>query len=50
MTQHLLAAYDAVIRDLSNDIGYLPGVQEAALDVLNQRVHELSTVWSDDND
>jgi hypothetical protein len=47
MSKELIEAYNLVIADLSQDIGYKPGVQESALEVLKGREWELLNVWKD---
>ena len=47
MKKELIQAYYLVIADLAQDIGYEPGVQEAALTVLKGREWELLNVWND---
>jgi hypothetical protein len=39
-------AYELVIADLKQDIGYAENAQETALSVLRGRLHELKNVWS----
>jgi hypothetical protein len=39
-------AYELVIADLKQDIGYAENAQETALSVLRGRLHELKHVWS----
>ncbi len=47
MNKELIEAYNLVINDLAQDIGYEPGVQETALSVLKGREWELLNVWND---
>lgn len=42
----LTKAYELVIADLKQDIGYTENAQETALAVLRGRLHELNHVWS----
>jgi hypothetical protein len=42
----LTKAYELVIADLKQDIGYAENAQETALSVLRGRLHELKNVWS----
>jgi hypothetical protein len=42
----LTKAYELVIADLKQDIGYAEGAQETALAVLRGRLNELKKVWS----
>jgi hypothetical protein len=44
--EQLIKAYERVIDDLSNDIGYEPGVQEQTIGVLENRVRELEEEWN----
>jgi hypothetical protein len=43
----LVEAYEAVIADITQDIGYKKGVQETVVDVLQNRIYELNTVWAE---
>lgn len=43
----LVEAYEEVIKDIQQDIGYKKGVQETVVAVLQNRVYELNTVWAD---
>lgn len=38
-------AFELVIDDISSDIGYDEGVQEAILEILHSRLEELRDVW-----
>ena len=42
---NILEAYEMVIADIAQDIGYIEDVQETTLSVLRGRVNELETVW-----
>ena len=42
----LTKAYELVIADLKQDIGYAENAQETALSVLRGRLYELKHVWS----
>lgn len=42
---NILEAYEMVIADIAQDIGYIDGVQETTLSVLRGRVTELEEVW-----
>ena len=41
----IVAAYETVIADLSQDIGFDPGVLDTVLSALNGRLHEITEVW-----
>lgn len=43
--EQILKAYELVIADIAQDIGYKPGAQETTLSVLRGRVNELVNVW-----
>lgn len=45
MNKELIEAYYLVIADLTQDIGYEPGVKESALAVLKGREWEIINVW-----
>jgi hypothetical protein len=55
---HIVEAYNLVIADIEQDIGYVAGVQETTLSVLRGRLYEINHVHpnlfdkfkQDDND
>jgi hypothetical protein len=42
---NIVAAYETVIADLSQDIGFDPGVLDLVLSALTGRLHEITEVW-----
>jgi len=48
--EEILKAYELVIADIAQDIGYIEGAQETTLSVLRGRVHELKNVWFADEE
>lgn len=42
---NIIDAYNAVIEDIAQDIGYAAGAQETALGVLKGRLYELQNIW-----
>lgn len=45
----MLRAYELVIADIAQDIGYVKGAQETTLRVLRGRVHEIKEVLFNDD-
>jgi hypothetical protein len=45
MNNNIIEAYEMVIADLEQDIGYIPGAHETAVSVLEGRKWELQNIW-----
>jgi hypothetical protein len=42
---NIIEAYEAVIADISQDIGYEAGVLEQTVAILKNRLYELENIW-----